>query len=72
MYVQKIIRGIINLLLIAMAAVCTAFICSCDSPNSVYNIIDNVRPSSHFRVVEFHLHGDTLTYYRVRIPHPLR
>ena len=72
MYVQKIIRGIINLILLAMAALCTTFICSCDNSHTMSNLIDNVRPSAHFRVVDFHLRGDTLTYYRERYPKPLR
>lgn len=72
MYVSKVIKSIVNLAILAMAALCTAFLCSCDSPNSVSNLIDNVRPSAHFRVVDFHLHGDTLMYYRVRYPQPLR
>lgn len=72
MYVSKVIKSIVNLALFAMAALCSAYLCSCDRANSVSHIIDNVRPSAHFRVVDFRLHGDTLTYYRVRYPQPLR
>lgn len=72
MYVQKIIRGIVNMAILAMAALCSAYLCSCDSTNSVSNLIDNVRPSAHFRVVDFHLSGDTVSYYRIRYPKPLR
>lgn len=72
MYASKVIKSIVNLAFLAMAALCTAFLCSCDSSHTVSNLIDNVRPSAHFRVVDFHLHGDTVTYYRIRYPQPLR
>ena len=72
MYASKVIKSIINMAVLAMAAVCTAFLCGCDHSDSLSNFIDNVRPSAHFRVVDFHLEGDTLKYYQVRYPKPLR
>lgn len=72
MYASKVIKAISNMALLAMAALCTAFLCGCDSSNTMSNLIDNIRPSAHFRVVDFRVHGDTLTYYRVRYPKPLR
>ena len=72
MYASKVIKSIINLAFLAMAALCTAFLCSCHSTNSVSNLIDNVRPSAHFQVVDFHLSGDTVSYYRIRCHQPLR
>lgn len=72
MYASKIIKSIANMALIALAALFTSFLCCCDHSDSVSNLIDNVRPSAHFRVVDFHLSGDTVKYYRVRYPKPLR
>lgn len=72
MYVSKVIKAIINVAFLAMATLCTAFLCSCDSSHSLSHLVDNVRPSAHFRVVDFHLHGDTVTYYRIRYSQPLR
>ena len=72
MYASKIIKTALNMAFIALAALCTAFLCSCDSSNTVSDFIDNLRPSAHFRVVDFHLSGDTVTYYQVRYPQPLR
>ena len=72
MYASKVIKSIINMAVLAMAAVCTAFLCSCDHSNTVSNLVDNIRPSAHFRVVDFHLQGDTVSYYRIRYPKPLR
>ena len=72
MYASKIIKSIINMAFIALAALFTSFLCSCDSTHSVSNFIDNIRPSAHFRVVDFHLSGDTVKYYQVRYPQPLR
>ena len=72
MYASKIIKTVLNMAFVAMAALLTAFLCSCDHSNTVSNLVDNIRPSAHFRVVDFHLSGDTVTYYRIRYPKPLR
>ena len=72
MYASKIFKSIVNLAFLAMAALCTAFLCGCNNSNTVSNLVDNIRPSAHFQVVDFHLSGDTVTYYRVRYPKPLR
>ena len=72
MYASKIIKSIINMAFLALAALFTSFLCGCNNSNTVSNLVDNIRPSAHFRVVDFHLSGDTVTYYRVRYPKPLR
>lgn len=56
----------------AVAALFTSILFSCDHSDTVSHFLDNVRPSAHFRVVDFHISGDTVKYYQVRYPKPLR
>ena len=72
MYASKIIKTALNMAVLALAALCTAYLCSCNSTDTVSNFIDHVRPSAHFQVVDIHLSGDTLTYSHIRYPKPLR
>ena len=66
--VKKISRTLVNLALLSLCTFLTLGICSCNSSNSLHNLVDDLRPSSHFKSVDIHLSGDTLSYYRIRLP----
>lgn len=66
--VKKIYRTFVHLAIFALCVICTVSLFSCNNTNSLHNFIDDVRPSSHFSTVDFHLSGDTISYYRIRLP----
>lgn len=66
--VKKISRTFVHLALIALCALCTLGLLGCNNPNYLHNFVDDVRPSAYFKSVDIHLSGDTLSYYRIRLP----
>lgn len=72
MYVQKIIRGIINLILIAMAALFSAGLLGSCSSYDVFTRLNTFRPSTYIRSATLTINGDTLEYHRIMRPQPLR
>lgn len=66
--VKKIYRTFVHLAILAVCLICSFGLFSCNNPNSLHNFVDDVRPSSHFKLVDIHLSGDTLSYYRIRLP----
>ena len=72
MYVQKIIRGFVNLILIAMAALCTVgLLGSCDS-HDVLSRLNSIRPSTYIQSATLTIRGDTVDYHRIARHQPLR
>lgn len=72
MYAQKIIRGIVNLILIAMAALFSAGLLGSCSSHDLYSRLDSIRPSTYIQSATLTLRGDTLEYRRIARPQPLR
>jgi len=71
MYVQKIIRGLVNLVLIAMAALFSAGLLGSCSSYDLFTRINTIRPSTYIRTATLTIRGDTLEYYRIARPQPL-
>lgn len=72
MYVQKIIRSIVNMVLIALAALCSAGLFVSCSSNDVFTRLNTLRPSTYIRSASLTIRGDTLEYHRIMRPQPLR
>lgn len=67
-YVKKIIKSAINLALLALAALCSIALHSCNSSNTLRSVVNDVRPSTYYEILKLDLHGDTLSYFRIAKP----
>lgn len=66
--VKKISRAFFYLALISLCIVCSLGLFGCNNTYSLHNFVDDVRPSAYFKSVDLHLSGDTLSYFRIRLP----
>ena len=65
--VKKISRTLVNLVIFSLCTLLTLGICGCNSSYNLHNFVDDLKPSTHFKLVDIHLSGDTLSYYRIRL-----
>ena len=72
MYVQKIIRVIVNLVFLAIAALFSVGLLGSCSSNDVFTRLNSLRPSTYLRSATLTIRGDTLEYHRIARPQPLR
>ena len=68
MYAQKIFRGIVNLALIAMAALFSAGLLGSCNSHDLYSRFDTIRPSTYIQSATLTIRGDTLEYHRIMRP----
>lgn len=69
MYAKLFYKVVINLVIFSLCALCSLGLFGCSGSNNLHSVLNEIRPSTNYRFIDFHLSGDTLIYYRVRLPY---